>query len=605
MQSGVNMDRKKRTKYLLLFTTTGFFCVLLAVILSVFHPDYLLTDEKTVLYTDADSAVMSTSLNRGAVTIAPPAFDHDNGFYDDGFYLQLSAPENCTIYYTTDSSVPSDQSSVYSEPIYVRDVSPDQNVSHELANLSETEPVNKASIIRAVAYDSKGNQSEIVTKAYFIDYSSKQYQANLPTVSLVSDPINLFDPTRGIYVNYEMVDWEREALFAYYDANGNYVFEQNLGIRLRGTSTRSSPLKDFTLLARSEFDGNDEIQYPLFTTPMDSLVLRHRELPQKEGFLSSLVADRDLTTQEYQMVNLYINGEFWGVYALLGRVDEYSLSKEYGIDEDNIAYIKINHFAEGSKQAMQYYRALVEFLNTADMSIPENYQKACEQIDMQSMIDFYCTNIYLNNIDSNCFSINSLMWRSVDVKNDGYEDGKWRFGLYDLDHAVSTDGFELIDDPRITNLTNSYEFNYFTEFFPYGAVGPVEDSVLNNFMANTEFRKQFYDTFLEIAQNNFSPERVLPLLEQLPYQEGNDQLAAFFANRPHYIFDYLDDYVHNGSAYYKQVQAEEKEAENDEPALLRHGATAPLALTAFVVLSAVLTTAYIRRNGGLRRGKGG
>lgn len=605
MQSGVNMDHKKLTKYLLLFTTTGFFCVLLGVILFVFRPDYPLTDEKVILYTDADSAVMSTSLNRGGVAIAPPAFDHDSGYYDKGFSLSLSAPENCTIYYTTDSSVPSDQSSVYSGPIYVRDITPDPNVSHALANLPETEPVNKASIIRAVAYDSNGNQSEIVTKAYFIDYSNKQYQAGLPTVSLVSDPINLFDPTRGIYVNYEMVDWEREALFSYYDASGNYVFEQNLGIRLRGTSTRSSPLKDFTLLARSEFDGNDQIQYPLFQTPMDSLILRHRELSQKEGFLSSLVADRDLTTQEYQMVNLYINGEFWGVYALLGRVDEYSLSREYGIDEDNIAYVKINHFAEGGKKAMQYYRALVEFLNTADMSIPENYQKACDQIDMQSMIDFYVTNIYLNNIDSNCFYINSLMWRSVDVTNDGYEDGKWRFGLYDLDHAVSTDGFELIDNPVTKSLTNAYSFDYFTEFFPYGAVGPIEDPILNAFMANPDFRQQFYETFMEIAKDNFNPDRVLSLLNQLPYQVGNEELTLFFANRPSYIFDDLADYMQNYSVNYQQAKQAQEEPEEEESVLFRHGAMAPLALAAFVILSAVLTTAYVRKNGGFRRRKGG
>ena len=604
MQSGVYMDSKKRIKYLLLFSATGFFCVLIGILFYLYTPDVRLTDEKKVLYDEADSAVVSTSLKTKGVDLPAPAFDHDSGFYPDSFSLRLSAANGCKIYYTTDSSVPSDQSTQYSEPIIIRDLSPDENVSHALAEIPYTKPVNKACIIRAVAYDANGNQSDIVTKSYFIDYEDKVFQANLPTVSLVSDPINLFDPKLGIYTNYLMEGWEREALFTYYDAAGTPVFEQNLGIRLRGSSTRSSALKDFTLLARSEFDGNSEIQYPLFSTPMDSLILRHREVPQQEGFLSSLVADRDLVTQEYQMVNLYLNGEFWGIYALLGRVDEFSLSQKYNLDENNVAFIKLNHFAEGKEQAMQYYHVLIDFLNTADLSVPENYQKACEQIDMQSLIDYYVTSIYINNIDTNCFTINSLMWRSIKATGDAYADGKWRFGLYDLDHAVLPNGFELIDDPAVKNLTNAYEFNYFSEFFPFGAISPMEDPILNNFMGNAEFRQQFYDTFLEIARVNFNPERVQQLLAMLPYQEGTETIATFFANRPDYIFGYLDDFMQNGRTNYEQATAE-VEAESHEPALLRYGATTALILAAFACLCVLLTTIYVLQNSGFRRGKGG
>ena len=581
-----------------------FFCILICILFYLYTPNLRLTDEKKVLYDEADSAVVSTSLKTKGIDLPAPAFDHDSGFYPSSFSLKLSAANGCKIYYTTDSSVPSDQSNLYGGPISIRDVSSVEKVLNALTNIPETVPVNKASIIRAVAYDANGNRSEIITKAYFVDYDEKAYQANLPTVSLVSDPINLFDPKLGIYVNYAMEGWEREALFTYYDASGIPVFEQNLGIRLRGSSTRGGALKDFTLFARSEFDGSDEIRYPLFSTPMDSLILRHREMPQKEGFVSSLVADRDLVTQEYQMVNLYLNGEFWGVYALLGRVDEFSLSQKYNLDEDNVAFIKLNHFAEGKKQAMQYYRVLIDFLNTADLSVPENYKKACEQIDIQSLIDYYVTSIYINNIDTNSFTINALMWRSLKATDDAYADGKWRFGLYDLDHAIVKNGFELIDDPAVKSLTNAYEFDYFTEFFPFGAVGPIEDPILNNFMGNTEFRQQFYDTFLEIAQKNFNPEHVQQLIAKLPYQEGSGTMAAFFANRPDYIFGYLDDFMQNGRANYDRVKAE-AQAENSEPDSQHYNATVPLGLGAFACLFVLLTAIYVYRNGGFRRGKGG
>lgn len=607
------MDRKKTLKYMLLLVTTGFFCVLLAAVLYLFHPDYELTDKKVILYDSAESGVMSTFQHSAGV--ASPEFSSDSGLYEKGFFLTLSAPENCKIYYTLDSSVPTDQSSLYSEAIYVADRSADENTIHALAGAMETQPVDKASVIRAIVYDPAGNHSEIVTKEYFFAHQTAERNGKkpdatepaeqLPTVSLVSDPVNLFDETRGIYTNYLMEKWEREALFTYYDADGNYVFEQNLGVRLRGTSTRDGVQKDFTLFARSEYDGNDTIAYPLFSTPTDSLILRHRDIPQQEGFLSSLVSDRDLTTQEYQTVNLYFNGEFWGLYSLLTRVDEYYLSNKYGMDENNIAFIKINHFPEGNGEAMQYYQQLMSFLSSTDLSIDANYQKACNMIDIQSLIDWYVTNSYWNNVDANVFNINSMMWRSIEARNDGYENGKWRFGIYDLDHATSTSSFFLIESIKSKNIEYAYQFDYFIEYFPFGAVGPIEDPTINAFMANADFRKQFYNTFLEIAANNFDPDRVQRLLETLPYQEGNDTLYTFFLNRPKYIFGFLDDYMLHYAENYQKAMEAAREEENSRDDIPFNSNTTLVMLPIFGVLAAVLVVAYVRQNGGFRRGKGG
>ena len=91
MQSGVNMDHKKRKKYLLLFSATGFFCVLAGVIFYLYSPDYQLTDEKVVLYDKPESAIVSTAFQSKSVDVPAPAFDHESGFYPDSFTLQLSA----------------------------------------------------------------------------------------------------------------------------------------------------------------------------------------------------------------------------------------------------------------------------------------------------------------------------------------------------------------------------------------------------------------------------------------------------------------------------------------------------------------------------------
>lgn len=111
------MDRKKTLKYLLLLVTTGVFCVLLAVVLYLVHPDYEFTEKKVTLYQDAGAGVMSTFLQNTGAVVASPNFSCDSGFYNKAFDLTLSAPENCKIYYTIDSSVPTDQSSLYNGPI--------------------------------------------------------------------------------------------------------------------------------------------------------------------------------------------------------------------------------------------------------------------------------------------------------------------------------------------------------------------------------------------------------------------------------------------------------------------------------------------------------
>lgn len=599
------MDHKKLVKYLYLLTASGFFCVLLGIAVYLFKADYRLAEYGQLLYKDAESAVMSVSKNGAATAVDAPSFDHAGGFYEQEFDLRLSAKEGCRIYYTTDSSVPNELSNRYTEPIIMKDISEEGNVWLPLINYLDTEPVGKASVIRAVAFDPNGNRSNVVTATFFVDSDGKDFGVQLPTVSLVSDPVNLFDETLGIYTNYLMEQWEREADFAYYNADGDFMFNQTIGVRLRGSSTRSGPQKDFTLMARNKYGGDDYFSYPLFDTPVDSLILRHRPDAQNEGFLSCLVSNRDLMTQEYQMVNLYIDGEFCGIYALLSRIDEYYIANKHGLDVDNVWYLKINYFPEGDEQALRDYNEIVDFVTNTDMSIEENYEKACERIDIQSMIDCYVTNIYLNDIDSNCFKTNSMAWRLSKATGDGVEDGKWRFGLYDLDHAANINDFDLIESIQSKNIAFAYEFNYFLEEFPFWARGPLEDPVLYSFMANPEFRRQFYDAFLEIAKTNFDPERVQSLLEEQPYQEGNDKLAEFFINRPKYIFDYLDDYMLHYDAYYQAKLAEgEETATRYAITLPFDSSAATVALLAFVLFSVVLVVLYVKQNSPVRCVKG-
>ena len=100
-------------------------------------------------------------------------------------------------------------------------------------------------------------------------------------ISIVTNPENLFDPDKGIYVlgnlfmeykksgkynpdkpfdfhkdcNYCMKgsEWEREVSLTIFK-NGEISIEQNVGIRIKGQSTRDQPQNSFKVYARKNME---------------------------------------------------------------------------------------------------------------------------------------------------------------------------------------------------------------------------------------------------------------------------------------------------------------------------------------------------------------
>ena len=138
-------------------------------------------------------------------------FSAAGGFYDAPFSLSVTAENGAAIYYTLDGSVPTTESTRYTEPIRLTDRSPEPNVlslhddmvpkESDTPSKLPAEPADKATVLRVISVDENGVQSPVITNTYFIGFRKKAaYYRNMKIISLASDEENLFDYERGIFV---------------------------------------------------------------------------------------------------------------------------------------------------------------------------------------------------------------------------------------------------------------------------------------------------------------------------------------------------------------------------------------------------------------------
>jgi hypothetical protein len=318
----------------------------------------------------------------GAIGIVSDVWlSHERGFYDTGFELILStALDDAEIRYTTDGSRPTiTHGNTYTGPI----------------------DVNLTSTIRAVAVKPGWLDSDVETHTYiFLDDVIKQSPYGqvppgwppsgvngqsmeygmdpsivndpiwgpqlksallaIPTMSIVTDLDNLFDPSIGIYVNagYHGYEWERptslELIYPPNPQGPGYPdlvqvpvsgggtgrglpadmrdgFQIDAGIRIRGGYSRAdgNPKHAFRLFFRNEY-GAGKLNYPLFSgegvdkfDKVDLRTAQNYSWSYANDSANTLCRDvwaRDtqgLLGQAYtrsRYYHLYINGQYWGVF---------------------------------------------------------------------------------------------------------------------------------------------------------------------------------------------------------------------------------------------------------------------------------------------------
>jgi hypothetical protein len=498
------------------------------------------------------------AINNGAYTgvIEDVEFSHMRGFYSTSFNLTMACvTPGVSIYYTTDgkppiigeASVPS--ATLYTVPVAVNGTKcvraaaiktgwMPSNINTQtylfLADVITQSPTGSAPTgwptgpINGQVID-YGMDPDVVNNGLYVGLVDDALLA-IPTISLVTDLANLFDPATGIYVNAvehgdEATGWERPVSVELINPDGSEGFQIDAGLRIRGGYSRNpwNPKHAFRLFFRSEY-GKEKLNYPLFGDEgVDEF--EKIDLSTAQNYSWSFYGDyhntmlRDIFSRDTQgqmgqpytrsrYYHLYIDGQYWGIYLTQerpearyaasyfgGNAEDYDTVKPIGYPEPGnytieatdgnlVAYDNLWDAATaGFASDSAYYQ--VQGLNTDGTRNPA-YKV---QLDVNNLIDYMLNTFYTGDFDAPITMWESGINNFFAIYNRNGQDG-WKFFKHDAEHSLfaHVPGFDPRGWGNNPSIDRTGPWGYFSDFPRFNPQWLHERLTLN-----AEYRMRFAD----------------------------------------------------------------------------------------------------------------
>lgn len=350
----------------------------------------------------------------------------------------------------------------------------------------------------------------IIHRSYHFDYNSK-----LPIISISIPSEDLWNDTTGIYTkgkyaywsdstghwencNYQK-KWEKEVYATYIDTSNVVGFSQKCGLKLFGESTRRQPDKSMKIIARTEYGDND-FSYPVFPQkPMDEykqIAIRtsgndYLGSRFKDVLSAYLARNIGLDYMGFQPANLYVNGQYWGVYNLREKVNEHFIAGNHDVDKDSVNIIMGRWIRQqgSSKDYMKMYHWF-EDLDTMDS---EAYEIAQQYLDIRNYINFRVFQIYINNKDSR---------GNIRYYNITGSQPQFKTILYDTDLGYGKYSFNFLEGCMQRNPTDWYNPVWSTMY-------------LTKLMQDPGFKNDFVNQFAHLMNTIFERDSMLTSIEHL------------------------------------------------------------------------------------------
>ncbi len=467
-----------------------------------------------------------------------PSVSVEGGIFNSNQIVQISTDiPDATILYTLDGSEPDPlniggntfsyknekngsfltemiETKIYAAPVIIGNRSSEPNKlslksSSYINNGSNayfpTQSVNKGTVLKAIAYK-PNSLSEIITNSYFIFTSPNPYSMPITSISLSEK--ELFDYNVGIYTpgitannpgycypgNYNN-GWRKIANFEYFNEQER-VENRQVEIAIHGGCSRGNPRKSIRVY------GGDDFEHAFFEDYPErfhrNIILRSsgndydRKL-FRDAANQKIMDNLNFGKQESHPSILFLNGEYWGIHNVRERQDEHYLNLLYDVDKDSIDIIE-NSYGNYSKQEgdMVAFNALKQFVDQNSLTSSTNFQTISELIDIGNFIDYHIANIYLANFDWP--QNNVRLWRKKSENSSdltGFNDGKWRWLLYDTDLSHQ-DYFQNIN----VIMSNTTEHTL----------------LFRKLMENSLFKNKFISRYADLLNTNFTSQRTTGII---------------------------------------------------------------------------------------------
>ena len=355
-------------------------------------------------------------INGTALTgfVADTVFTKKRGFYEGFFVTGISTQtDNASIRYTLNGTKPTPETGIiYDGPFLIAS----STIVRAMAYKEGMVPTN----VDAQSYLFTGdiiNQPEMNPEiANSPTYRNELREAlkELPVVSLSFEQDSVFG-RRGIYENPDDKGRgsEREIHFEYFNpANPDDSVHEPAGLRIHGGNSRQHPKKPLRIYFRDDY-GDSRLEHEIFpSSPVKSfksLLLRGgghdawifdsrwREASfVRNQFLHQLQREMGQPSPYGRHVNVFLNGQYWGLYELQEFPHEHYNADHHGGDPEDWDVVKHGQEVEaGSRSAWDDLIDLAE--NGINSS--NDYAAIQEYLDLENFADAMIQRIWASDED--------------------------------------------------------------------------------------------------------------------------------------------------------------------------------------------------------------
>lgn len=424
--------------------------------------------------------------NSAVPTADIPRFSHFSGRYDTDFLLQVTSPDPTAVVLLTQNG--------------------DEPTADNQINTAVWLHGPRVVVIRARLQLPDGTLGPIVAQHYMIGLN--------PSILLISLGISspdLWDPTTGIYVNYNGRGqaWERDATAFFYDPLAPTISQTELPrpstwqipttIRIHGNDSRQFDKKSFRLRFHNErleqpFLGPempvDFRQLVLYAGGQDLSQYSTNWTLMRDAITSDIALELGGFASRARPALLFLNGQPWGIYEVREHMDERLMTQRFGIE----APLMLDTPAglDPTDPALRGWQALLDYVRTADMASPEALAVVNSQIDLANFIDYHILQIYSANSD----------WPSTNYQlfRPQVPGGRWQWYFWDTNYTF---GLQPQDPTLPYSDVNTNELEELLTF-PADQFGAEHALLFQRLWLNEAFRLRFLTRLAQLLDTTLS-----------------------------------------------------------------------------------------------------